>query len=372
MKNASQYWFGMNLGDLLPEEDITTLWQIDGFLGKPTAYQDFDGFSKDAFRADNTPVSFDNNTIYPVYAPWYLGTLIPEAFLRVEPTYSQTAAQAAISWTTGLFVCQGSSPETLDALTFECGYHNHIFKVQFPLCKQPSPAADAIIVPVADTWRNESEWGQGIVPGYVEQHVRFLLWCYRYYNQNCDSNLFVPECVYVPRIIGNLPDDVTVYTVIADPAADQKAAERVLRAFAKAQDTGTNPILNRKSQPEICWMEKRDAELADAYHTDDPELYDLIRRFMEARSRRKELEAQDKQLKAEADAIAVSLAALTKDDANTGRLDAGPVSYTVKHTPSRKQPPKVTPPLIYQFAPNYANLVLKEGARRVSVSIDVL
>lgn len=371
MKNASQYWFGKSLMDILPEEDTVALWAVDSYIGTPTVFRSYDGFSHDAFHADGTPVCFNQNTIYPIYAPWYMGTPIPEALLRIEDTYSRTAAQAAGSWTCGIFGRNTHPEKTNDALSFECGYQNHILNVQFPLCNLLL-SDGAIVVPVADTWRNDSEWGQGVVPSYVEQHVRFLLWCYRYYNQNCNSDLIVPDRAYVTRIIGNLPTDVTVYTVLSDETADQKIAERVFKAFTKALDAGENPILNRKIQPEIPWLEQRDMELAGAYQTDDPELYDLIQRYMAARSTRKELEAMDKQLKASADAIAVSLAALTTDDASSGKLVVDKTAYTVRHTPSRKQPPKVTAALIYQFAPNHADQVLREGTRKVTVSIDVL
>lgn len=371
MKNASQYWFGKSLSEILPEEDISTLMAVDGYMGKPTAFQDYAGFVRDAFYADCTPVIHATDTIYPAYAPWYLGTPIPEAFLRIENTYSRTAAQAAISWTAGIFGRDTHPGKTCDALSFECPFQNHILSVQFPLYSQ-FLADGAIVVPVADTWRNDSEWGQGVVPSYVEQHVRFLLWCYRYYHHNRDDNLTVPDRAYVTRIIGNLPTDVMVYTVFADAGVDQKVADRVFRAFTKAKAAGANPLLSLKSQPEIPWMEQREAELADAYHTDDPVLYDLIQRYMAARSTRKELEAKDKDLKAKADAIAISLAALTKDDVSTGKLIVDKTAYTVKHTPSRKQPPRITSALIYQFAPNHANQVITEGARKVTVSIDVL
>lgn len=371
MKNASQYWFGKSLSDILPEEDITTLWTVDGYLGKPTVYRSYEGFAQDAFHVDGTPVSAQPNTIYPIFAPWYMGTPIPEAFLRIEDTYSKTAAQAAASWTMGIFGRVYHPRKTWDALGFKCSYQNRILNVQFPLCNLLL-ADGAIVVPVADTWRNDSEWGQGVVPSYVEQHVRFLLWCYRYYHQNCNSDLAVPARAYVTRIIGNLPTDVTVYTVLSDAAMDQKVADRVFRAISKSLDSGEDPLLNRKVQPEIPWQEQQEMELAGAYHTDDPELYDLIQRYMGARSTRKELEAMDKRLKEEADAIAISLAALTTDDASTGKLVVDKTAYTVRHTPSRKQPPKVTSALIYQFAPNHVHQVITEGSRKVSVSIDVL
>lgn len=371
MKNASQYWFGKNLSDILPAEDIDTILQIEGYMGNPPAYQDYEGFHSDAFYTDGSPINMDRNTIYPIYAPWYLGTPIPEAFLRIEDSYSRTAAQAAVSWTAGIFGKCQHPDKVSNALSFQYCYQDRSLNVQFPLC-DVFLADGAIVVPVADTWRNDSEWGQGVVPSYVEQHVRFLLWCYRYYQQNCNSNLRVPDRAYVTRIIGNLPTDVTVYTVFAEPNADQKIADRVIRTFAKTMAIGEAPLLNRKTQPEIPWTERREAELADAYHTDDPDLYDLVQRYLQARSVRKEMEAQDKVLKAKADAIAVSLAALTKDDASTGKLVIDKTAYTVTHTPSRKQAPRITSALIYQFAPHHANQVITEGARKVTVSIDVL
>lgn len=371
MKFASQYWFGKDLLDVLPEEDIATIQTVDAYIGNPTVYRNYAGFTKDAFHADGAPVSLERDTIYPLYAPWYMGTPIPEAFLRIEESYSRTAAQAAVSWTCGIFGRNAHPGKTNDALSFMCGYQDRVLTVQFPLCDL-FLADGAIVVPVADTWRNDDEWGQGVVPSYVEQHVRFLLWCYRYYQQSCDSELVVPDRAYVTRIIGNLPTDVTVYTVLADSKLDQKVADRVLRAFSKTLDDGENPLTNRREQPEVPWQEQREMELDGAYHTDDPALYELIQQYMAARSTRKDLEATDKRLKAEADAIAVSLAALTEGEASTGLLVVDKTAYTVKHTPSRKQAPKVTSALIYQFAPNHANQVIKEGSRKVSVSIDVL
>ena len=372
MKNASQYWFGKNLSDILPEADIVTVMSVDGLLGKPTAFQDYEGFIPTAFHPDGTPITKEKDTIYPCYAPWYLGTPIPEAFLRIEDSYSRTAAQAAVAWTFAIFGEDCNPGKTADALSFECGYQNRILNVQFPLYDR-FLEGNAIVIPVADTWRNDSEWGQGVVPAYVEQHARFLLWCYRYYHDICDSNLPVPERAYVTRIIGNLPTDVTVYTINADSRIDQKIADRVIRAVTKTLDANQNPLLNLKQQEEQPWAQRREAELSDAYHTDDPELFELIQQYLAALSHRKELEAQDKQMKAEADAIAVSIASQTRGTASTGKLIVdSKTAYTVRHTPARKQPPKITSALIYQFAPNHAQQVITEGARRVKVSIDVL
>lgn len=371
MKNASQYWFGKSISDMLPEIDISALMSIEGYLGNPSAFQDYDGFKPDAFYANGVPVERNKDTVYPIYASWYMGMPIPTAFLRIEDTYSQTAAQSAISWTAGVFGKKHHQSKTVDALGFEYHYQDRILNVQFPLYG-PLLSDGAIVIPVADTWRNDAEWGQGVIPGYVEQHVRFLLWCYRYHSQNCDGGLAIPERAYVTRIIGNLPTDVSIYTIFADSGKDQKVANRVFQAFYLAQAAGRDPLFDRKEQPELSWKEKQEMELADAFHTEDSQLFDLVQQYMNARSTRKELEAEDARLKAQADAIAISLASLTKDDASAGRLVVGKTAYMVRHTPSKKQPPKVTSALIYQFAPNHVDQVITELPGKVTVSIDVL
>lgn len=367
----SNYWFGKDIFDVLGTVDTATLMEVDSFIGKAPSHERADGFVPNAFYADFTPVFHDNNVVYPVYAPWYMGTPIPEAFLRIEDTYSRTAAQAAFSWTGGVLGKQCKPAASMDGLSFDFAFANRSVTVHFPLCEYLA-SDSAIIVPVADTWRNDAEWGQSAVPTYVEQHTRFLLWCYRYYHENYDDHLVVPEKAYVTRIIGNLPTDVKVYTIFADEQRDQKVAERVFTAFTKAQLEGVPPIHKLNRVPEKPWQEQKEEELADAYRIEDAELHNLAKQYLTSKSERKELEAEDKRLKAKADAIAIALAAQIDGNAGSGKLVDGKTVYRVSHTRSRKSPPQMTAALVYQFAPNHADKVMQESGRKVSVSIDVL
>lgn len=369
--NSMSYWFGKSIEDVFPGADNTFLKTLDGCLGHIPAMSQLSGFQKDAFYHDGTPVVYDPHTVYPAYAARYVGATIPETALRIDELYSRMAAQAAISWATAIQGDYLVPTPYLDGIRFEYEVNGVSVPVYFP-ASHVLIQGDAIIVPVAETFRSDSDWGNGAIPYYVEQQVRFLLWCYQHNPVIHGGLSWVPKQARVARIIGNLASDVTIYTVEANPVKDQIVADRVFRAFLKAKNAGKDPTLNVVSLPEVPWLEKKEAELADAYYTNDPELYDTVSQYMDAKSRRKELEAKDKDLKAEADAIAIGLAAQIEPGNSSGELDIGNEKYTVSHSVANRRPAQPTTALIYQFAPKYAGQVIKEQSRRATVKIDVL
>lgn len=367
----SEYWFGQGISDIVPGIAADAAEAIENCLSCVPVYENMEGYLRDAFYADGTPKKRNENTVYPLYAAWYLGTPIPEAFMSIESSYSIKAAQAAISWAMALHGLPYTGGEMQNGLSFDCSFCNHNFTVNFPVSECHLPD-NSIIIPIADTFRNDDGWGQSAVPPYVEQYARFLLWCHTCYaNENPDT-LEVPQKALVVRIIGNLSADVSICTIYADEHKDAKMAERVFRAFTKAQENGMNPLEMVSVQKEIPWQERRETELKEAYQTDDPELYQLIQSYMMARSKRKEMEAADKRLKAEADAIAIALAAQTEADADRGKLADNGECYVVRHTHARVSNPAISSNLVYQFAPQYAADVCDTTEGKVSVVVDVL
>lgn len=363
--NISQYWLGKDIRDMVPGISEQNALMLDIACGSKPVLSGTPGFVKDAFYMDGTPICPEKGVVYPCFAPWYTGTPIPETFHRIEDGYSQGAAKAAISWALALHGGTIGSRNVLDGFSVEMNYQGTSLQIHFPIC-QAVHTNGAIVVPVADTFRNDEAWGQGAIPAYVEQHVRFLLWCYENFHNPA------PPKAYVARIVGNLPTDVTLYTVYASSDKDTKAAERVLRAFTAAQNNGKDPLTNLRTIEETPWQERKEAELEGVYRIDDPNLYELTRQYLAARSERKTLEAQDKELKAEADAIAVALGSLTGGDARDGVLRADGTVYRVTHIRSRKSTPGITAALIYQFAPEKASQVIGDVEGKVSVSIDVI
>ena len=368
--NISQYRLGKDLRDMIPGISDQTALLLDIACGTLPPHQNEPGFIKDAFYMDGTPVNPDVNTVYPCYAFRYTGTPVPEAALRVEESFSRGAAKAAISRTLALHGGTIGHQDTLNGLAFEVDICGTPIRVCFPIC-QVVHTNGSIVIPVADTFRNDESWGQGAIPVYVEQCARFLLWCYRHYHDNWSNGIEIPRKAYVARIIGNLPTDVTLFAVQESELKDAKAAERVLLAVKKALDGSKDPMANLRTIQEKPWQERKEEELEGAYHVDDPALYDLVRRYMAARSERKTLEAQDKALKEEADAIAVALGSLTGGDVKEGALRANGYVYRVTHVRARASTPNITTGLIYQFLPEYASKVVMDMEGKVTVNIDV-
>lgn len=363
--NAANFWFGMDLGALLPELLADELMDLDKILGVRPRLDTVDGFQRETFYPDGTPVNHNALTVYPYFAPRYLGTPMPDANVRLEEGYSRTAAKSAVSWVCGLLGGMIWEKDLLHGIRMDVHWNGSTVPVMFPLCGAELPDGE-IIFPVADTWRNDGDWGQGAVPAYIEQQVRFLLWCYR------QAGLPVPTQVYVARIIGNLPTDMSVCTLFPDAKKEDRIASRVLNAVTKTMAAGKSLLSNTNIIPETPWEEAKAAALAECYQTDDPQLFELVQKYMAARSVRKELEAEDKRLKKQTDAIAINLAAQIDGANSRGELILGKTAYRVSHATSRKSDARITPGLIYQYAPQLAATALKEGPGKVTVSVDVL
>ena len=150
-------------------------------------------------------------------------------------------------------------------------------------------------------------------------------------------------------------------------------AERVCRAVIKARSGGHSAKENLHRHEETPWLERKEAEIAGAYHIDDPQLHKILGEYMEARSKRKQLEAEDKEMKAKMDAIAYSLASRTDKDAGIGELTASDTVYQVAHMPSQAGPAKITAAIIKQFAPEYTQTAISVNtAPGGKVTVNVL
>ncbi len=366
----STYWFGTDFHDLLPELSQSDCGKLDClFIAAPDASKR-PGFLKNVFFQDGTPVQeLEEGTVCPVYAPRYLGTPIPAEFLDIVPMYSQTAAAAAISWILSITGSRQASYLNQDALSFDYSYNGSPIRFVFPINELRNGSDfwkdGDLIIPIADTFRNDSDWDDYSIPIYVEQQVRLLFWCWKEYcSQHPDYT--APKTARIVRIIGNLPTDVQIRTLYANDKKDAATAERVCRAFTKATD------ITAKRHETISWKERKQAEYDDAYRIDDPALHKILAEYMRIRSERLEKEEKDKQLKAEADAIALSIASQTPNDTKSGKLTVGDYAFTVTHSPSRKMPVKLTTSIIGQFAPEFAAALIGDtplGKKRVNISV---
>lgn len=349
--------------------------KLEPFLAAPSPFEVCHGYLRAAFTGAGKPVlkssegcgEWDVDCAWPItpyYAPVYLKTPLPASLLELEPEWRDCASEAAYSWACSSLVYPIPT-ERMNGLMFEYQGLN----IWFPIQIVSTDIGRAAILPFADTFRNSNGWEGGRVPVYVEQAARFLSWCCQEYHRQHSLNLEVFQIV-VARIIGNLPTDVELRTITPDPKLDQRIADRVIRAVQAAQAAGTR-VLKANRLDEIPWQERKAAELEDANQVQDEELYSRIEQYMPLRSERKELERQDAALKAEADAIAIALAAQIPNHGTDGSVLSGSKKYAVSHTPKRKGSVTISAKLLRQVAPDLESAIYTSAPKR-TVDIDVV
>lgn len=349
--------------------------KLEPFLAAPSPFSECHGYLRDAFTGAGKPVltasegcgEWDVDCAWPItpfYAPVYLKTPLPASLLELEPEWRDFASEAAYSWACSV-LGNPMPTERMNGLMFE--YQG--ISVWFPIQIVSTDIGKTAIFPFADTFRNSNGWEGGRVPVYVEQAVRFLSWCCQEYHRQHGLNLEVYQIV-VARIIGNLPADVDLRTITPNPQLDQRIADRVIRAVKAAQAAGER-VLKVNRLDEIPWQERKAAELEDANQVQDEELYSRIEQYMPLRSERKELERQDAALKAEADAIAISLAAQIPNHGTDGSVLSGGRKYVVSHKPKRNGSVTISAKLLRQLAPDLECAISASAPRR-TVDINVV
>lgn len=335
-----------------------------------------------AFYADGTPTVPDDAIVYPCYANRYLSRYIPDTVQKVAPGYSRAAAVAALGWVEKLTgIGQPQFPHILGkrfSATINGVELNFLFPLQMVLSKDASGnTAYVPILAIADSASNNAQWENGSIPDYVESQARFLLWCYRQaaiLSVKCDASRAI-----IARITGNSPDDVSIRTVLADPQKEDRLIALAAKEIQRARNNG-KALPEMKYTSQDTWRQMYDKSLEDAYQRNDETFYDLVRQYMETRSKRKAAEREANAIKEEMDAIAVALAEKIPDNAGNGVVKTnttfGTKSYTgeykVSHVKTRFREPTVSASLVRQLYPNLTDCIEVSTTPRGAISVEAL
>lgn len=371
MKERLEYLFGEAIPDRIRDK-------LDGtdLFPELSEYQQVADSEKDCFTADGTPVHYDPNYLYPVYAAWYMGTPIPSSYLDVNQGYRKTAALAAIEWIAKLLPeatgfsarhhnGQKMTAEVNGQLTTFCWPDTHVeLSGSYGSIEIP-------VIPFPDSRDNEDDWSDGCTPTYAELQARMTLWlCNEAYAKGLRPTC--AEMVYLVRITGNTASDVTVRAIKADPKRDKQMVSRIVRAAEKARAAGTDPVLNLKRHEQLCWLDKKNEERAEAYVIDSAEFHELLGKYMEVRSNMKAKEMEKKAISDEMDSIAIHLASQTSSDALKGVLEDKGIHYSVTHTKKNSRSATISANLVRQFYPEHIDLVRTNTIPRGRIEIEVL
>lgn len=342
-------------------------------------YAQEDFYLKNAFHPDMYPVAEEAGILYPCFANGYLRANVPSTYLDIMPEYRKTASLAAIDWLAKL-LCATEVPRHFDGqkLTAEvdgntytfCFPHMDITYIQRDLAGNPH-AVNAIVIPVPDVTDNNEDWDGTIVPSYILPMVKMTLWCcHESVRQN--QRIIIPEKAFIVRICGNTPGDILIRSVCHDPDSEAQLVSRICRNYSKTICTA-DPARNHLRRDQLDWKEKKEAELEDAYYSDDPGLYHLLSEYMDVRSTRKEKESESQAIKAEMDAIAIQLASMTKTDSIKGEVIANGNVYTVTHKKRRSGTTKISADLVKQFYPDLQKQVIVTNITpRGRIDVDLL
>ena len=385
--NPFNYYHGITFPDSI-QKKISNLTDQGHFPALSPVLQLNRSFLADRFNADGTPTVFDPKTIYPCYTAQYLGTPIPESLLEVPQGYSSHASVAAYKWLQKITMGGRVDLTHFDGECFDATIEGENVHFTFPTTQfhmfHHNPAAAGptpthysksyAVIPWPDVSDNNDDWKDGTIPAYAEQQAHLLLWCWWYTYDVLKHRTSCPVDCFIVRITGNTPGDITVRTVHSDPQKQAAIAARVVKRIKGKANPAEDNMRVRKQGT---WLERKQAEDEDAYRVEDPNVYALVRDYMEARTRRKTLEAQSDDLKNQMDALAIKLAELTPSDTDIGTVvdvtptGMGKVMYQVKHTRKALRPSDtVSADLVMQFFPEYSGCVTTTVKQRGSVTVE--
>lgn len=346
-------------------------------------------FVKNFFTADGYPhVAPEAKTyemsypyIFPAIAPWYDMAAIPATVTEMDPTFRQTACEAALSWlftttnATGMPVF-GENSRTFHGVAFREEVQGVTHTFAFPDTRIASPAIDgtAAVVLIADSYWNNSDWEKaGSVPLYARQQAMFQLWCWEQFAIHLPANSGfagkIPSTAFIVRICGNLPTDCTIRRVDYDP----KEANALIKRICKARNMEPQNGLywKRNLQSFQTWKEKIENE---AYIAENDNLHTLVVEYMKARSTRKAIARELESVTDRMAAIAVELANRIPAGDLQGKLEASDGTiYTVTHQlrrSSRRTP--FSTDVLRSFFPHLDDYIVAPGSERTTVTIDVL
>lgn len=335
----------------------------------------FPGFEKDAFSSDGFPVAANEDTVYPCFLHKIIGIPVPENIDQIPADYRCRASQAAMKWLEKILGCH-QSRWSFNGLRFCYTSGDTSLNFCFPdtsivAARNGASLEKSAVLTFPDAWSNDEDWEYGMIPQYAESQAQLLMWCFQ---QFADRNMGFTETdtAYLVRITGNLSVDNTVRTVSYDARKAEQIIAKIIRAARAAQAKGCSLLSNSVKIPKFDWKEAKTLEIENAYHIDDPDFYDLVARYMQARSIRKSLEVKAEAIKAEKDSIAFALASSIKDGFRSGTAEENDLVYMVTHTPKRKNEPTISASLVRQLAPQYEAHIRSATIPRGRITIEAL
>lgn len=341
-------------------------------------------FIKDFFTPDGYPplaVGMKHSDasypyLFPAIAPWYTAAAVPAIIADMEPLYRQTACEAALSWLFNLTAAAdpsgvvANSQKTFNGLAFQEEINGTVHTFAFPdTCINTKAHGRAAVILIADSYWNNNEWEkQGSTPLYARQQAMFQLWCWNKFAEKSGYQVEAPATAFVVRICGNLAVDCTIRTVTYNP----KEAQSLISRICKARDLEPQKGLYWKRTIEApqTWAEKLENE---AFYTDNEDLHDLVIAYMKARSDRKVIERELKEITDKMEGIAVKLASMIPAGDIQGNLELPDGSLcTVTHQPRRASQRRISPDLVRSFFPALDDCISSGGSERVTVTISAL
>lgn len=363
------YLFGVSLPDSIKDK-----LECDLLRNNP-AYFECPGFEKDAFTPDGYPVNAKPDTIYPALLYRTIGIPVSESLTEIEPEFRRTASVAALKWLEK--VLHGSTSHwAFNGLNFQYIIDGDPINFCFPTTSvmhtiDASHAEYCAVIPLPDTFLNDEDWECGMIPQYAEQQAQLLLWCHQQYALIHHGTLPADKAFLV-RIKGNISADCTVRTVSYDPKKAMRILNKIHKAVVANKVNGTGLTDNLVTIPKRDWKDEKQRDLDAAYCIEDPAYYELLGKYMEARSTRKRLEAEAEEVKEQMQTLAIALASQTSVAGKRGELTDGDTIYAVTHTPKRFTQPKISADLLRQLAPEHADAINVSSTPRGRITIEVL
>lgn len=333
------------------------------------------GFEKDAFTPDGYPVTTKPDTIYPALLYRTIGIPVSESLTEIEPEFRRTASVAALKWLEKV-LHRESHQWDFDGLNIQHTIDGEVINFCFPTTwvkhKIDNTHAEfCAVLPFPDTFLNDEDWECGMIPQYAEQQAQLLLWCHQQYALMHPGTLPAGKAFLV-RIKGNISADCTVRTVSYDPKKAMRILNKIHKAVVASKANGTGLTDNLVTIPKRDWKDEKQRDLDDAYCIEDPAYYELLGKYMEARSTRKRLEAEAEEVKEQMQTLAITLASQTSVAGKRGELTDGDTIYAVTHTPKRFTQPKISADLLRQLAPEHADAINVSSTPRGRITIEVL
>lgn len=335
----------------------------------------FPGFEKNAFSPDGFPVDCKADTVYPALLYRLIGTPISAYLSEIEKEYRSTASVAALKWLEKVLGRKDIYWYS-DGLHFEYEFLGEKIKFCFPTTtiayEINSSPLQAAVIPLPDSHNNDPDWESGMIPQYAEQRAQLLMWCHHQYAEQFPRLHTELNHTYLVRIKGNLAVDNTIRTVTYNPAQAERLVAKICKTVVACRTAGKPMYDNLVEIPKTDWKKEREQDLEDAYRIEDPALYEILQKYMEARSTRKTLESQAEAIKEQMHTLAITIASTTATDSRSGRLTEGSNTYSVTHTPKRSAAPTISADLLRQLAPDHIDAIRVSTIPRGRITIEAL